>query len=412
MILVETHIIKSSHEFYKEFDEIAFLAKNLYNSANYVVRQEFIESSKRDGVGNYIQFFDLNHRFIVENQENYIALPRKISTSILRLVDQNWRSFFTAIRDWKKHPIKYLGRPKLPNYKHKTKGRFVVPYTKQAVSKTQLVKHGIINPSGTSIKIKTKINYEQLQAVRIVPRNGFYVIEILYNKEINDLNLDKNRVIGIDLGVNNLAAIASTDGEMTLINGKPLKSINQFYNKKKARLQSQLPENQRSSKSICRLINRRNRKVDDYLHKASRKIINLCIEKDFGTIVIGRNKNWKNELQLGKRNNQNFVQIPFFKFINMVKYKAELVGIQVVETEESYTSKCSFLDDEPLEKHEVYKGKRVKRGLFKSLTNKYLNADINGAFNIIRKVIPTFSYASVAELWNTGCGVHPTLLKV
>ena len=173
-----------------------------------------------------------------------------------------------------------------------------------------------------------------------------------------------------------------------LVNGRPLKAINQYYNKRKAILQSQLPPDQKTSRRIQQLTHKRNQCVNDVLHRSSRIIIDWCVEHQIGTLVIGKNDGWKQEIDLGKRNNQNFVQIPHARLIEMLQYKGALVGIEVMVCEESYTSKCSFLDNEPIQKHDSYQGKRVKRGLFVASDGRTINADINGAANIIRKVIP------------------------
>jgi putative transposase len=241
------------------------------------------------------------------------------------------------------------------------------------------------------MKILHKDNIKQ---ARIVPlRNKTYKIEIIYEQQVNPKNLNKNLIAGIDIGIDTLAAVTSNHRGWTplLINGKPLKSINQYYNKKRAFLMSQLMKSCKNKYTSNRLENltfKRNMKVDDYLHKASRFIIDKLSEYGMGTLVIGHNSNWKQEVNMGKRNNQNFVSIPFNKFIHMLKYKAELIGMDVIIIEEGYTSKCSFLDNEPIGKHESYMGKRIKRGLFRSKDGVLINADCNGSGNIIRKVIP------------------------
>ena len=201
--------------------------------------------------------------------------------------------------------------------------------------------------------------------IRMMPNNGNY--------------------LGIDLGLNNLASCVSNTGSCFIINGKPLKSINQYYNKRLAYLKSRLKDNKQVSKQIRSLTNKRNNKIKDYLHKASRVLINHVVSNGINTIVIGHNRCWKQEINIGKRNNQNFVSIPFNMFISMISYKATLEGINVKIVEESYTSKCSFLDNEQICKHEEYAGRRVKRGLFKTSSGGIINADINAAFNIIRK---------------------------
>jgi len=228
-------------------------------------------------------------------------------------------------------------------------------------------------------------------------------------KECENNDLDKNNVMGIDLGLNNLAACA-TKSDSFLINGKPLKSINQFYNKEKAKLQTELPKNKHNSNQILRLTDKRNNKINDYLHKSSNFIIKYCLTNDIGKLIIGKNDGWKQNINLGKRNNQNFVQIPFNKLIHQLKYKGELVGIDVETTEESYTSKCSFIDNESMVKQKHYCGKRIKRGLFKTKSGKLINADINGALNIIRKVVSNFNSTLIDGI--EGVVVHPLLVTI
>lgn len=220
-------------------------------------------------------------------------------------------------------------------------------------------------------------------------------------------------MIGLDLGVNNLITGANNNGNSFIIKGTPLKSINQYYNKKKSKIQTELEtiNKRKSSKRLNKLTNKRNNKINDYLHKASKKIIDYCLTNNIGKVIIGHNNNWKQNISIGKRNNQNFVQIPFNNLIDKLKYKCLLNNIECIITEESYTSKCSFLDNEPLQYSDSYLGRRVHRGLFKSNKGKLINADVNGAFNIIRKVIPTFNVHSL----NYGIqdiAVYPTLIKV
>ena len=397
MYLVERHVIKRSNKNFKEYDHLAYLSKNLYNRANYIVRQEFINNS------NYLCYRAINRLMIDSNDENYIALPRKVSNKILQLLDKNWLSFFRAIKDWKRNPSKYNGKPKLPNYKDVKKGRNVVPYEKGAISKSSLIKNGLIHLSKTNIYVKTKVSYETLVSAKIINRLGHYVIDVIYKKEVEEHNLNYSNVMGIDIGVNNLAAVITTTGDAFLINGKPIKSINQYFNKKKAKMQSKLPKNQYSSNKINQLSNKRGRKINDYLHKSSRYIIDYCLTHNIGKIVIGKNKGWKDKASMGKRNNQKFVSIPFARFISMIEYKGELVSIEVITREESYTSKCSFIDNEEVRRHSAYVGSRIKRGLFKTQKGLLLNADINGALNITKKEVPLFT----SELWNRGCAVHP-----
>jgi putative transposase len=401
MHLVESHIIKPTDPRYSAIDTACFASKNLYNAALYEIRQAFIH----DGV--YLNYNAMAKR--MQSHEAYQALPAKVAQQVLKLLDKNWQAFFKAIAAWREHPEQFLGRPKLPNYKDKVKGRNILIYTAQAISKTALRK-GVIGPSQLGIEVVSIC--PEVDQVRIVPRHGFYVVEVVYEQGTEQEPVNPDLYAGIDLGINNLATLTSNKCGFVprLVNGRPVKSINQNYNKHRADLQSKLAQmhaKRHTSHRLERLTNKRTRKIEHYVHTASRRIIDLLVSEGIGTLVIGYNQEWKQEVNIGKRTNQNFVNIPFARFIHMLTYKAELVGIRVILTEESYTSKCSFLDWEPIGKHEVYQGKRVKRGLFRSATGKQYNADVNGSYNMIRKVT---SDAFVQG--SSGCVVHPTSLAV
>jgi putative transposase len=378
--LVEQHIIKKTDPRFETIDRAAFASKNLYNAANYIVRQEFINHNK------YLNYAAIYH--LVKDSEAYQALPRKVSNLVLKQLDQNWRAFFAAMREWQEHPEKFLGRPGLPKYKDKQNGRNLLVYDTQAISKVGL-RDGLVKPSQLDIVIETK--QKNVDQVRIVPRNDHYIAEVVYSLEVEpSAQLDTTLVAGIDLGVDNLATVASNKAgfQPFVVNGRPLKSVNQFYNKHKANLQSQLPGKKRSSKRIQLVSNKRNQRVKDYLHKASKFVIDELLTQKIGTLVIGYNKGWKQQVEIGRRNNQTFVSIPHGQFLKMLKYKAQLAGLKVIEQEESYTSKCSFLDLEPIQKKKTYLGKRISRGLFRASDGRLINADLNGAYNIIRKAIP------------------------
>lgn len=379
MQLVEQHIIKKNNILYQECDKLSFLSKNLYNRANYIIRQSF--TNKENSI--YLNYYEINKLF--KSEKDYCSLPRKVSNQTLRLLDKNWISFFAAMKAWNKDKEKFKGRPSLPAYLDKVKGRFVVTYEKGAIS-TKELKNGIVKLSGTSISIKT--NKKNINQCRIVSKKGFYVIEIVYTVNDVEKKPDNKRYAAIDIGMNNLATIGSNVSKPIIINGRPLKSINQYYNKILAKLLA----NKDSGKKIHTLCYKRNNKIKDYIHKATRCIVNHLVSENINTLVIGYNKGWKQDINIGKVNNQNFVNIPFLMFVNILKYKCELVGITVILNEESYTSKCSFLDNEDIKKHKNYKGKRVKRGLFRSATNRYINADLNGALNILKKVVGEFQY--------------------
>jgi len=375
MLLVQKH--KINNQIYKdELSRITGLSKNLYNSGLYAVRQYYFENKQ------FLNYHKLNNLFVEQKQQDYYQLPAKVSQQTLKLVEQNFKSFFGSIKinDGKKKRIpKYL----------KKDSKFITIWTNQAIS---FKKKGFIKLSGTNIYIKTDLT--DINQVRIIPRNNQFIVEIVY--ETPDINMKKNngRYCSIDLGINNLCTVGSNVIKPVIINGKQLKSINQYYKKKKAEIQSKLEKinKTKSSKKIIKLTNKRNNKVNDYLHKSSRKIINHLVSNSINTLVIGYNKEWKQEINIGRRNNQNFTQIPYSRLIHMLEYKCKLVGINIIINEESYTSKCSFIDGEQVSRKEVYLGKRIKRGLYKSSAGKLINADLNGSLNILRKVVGEFQY--------------------
>lgn len=378
MILVERHIIKQSHQHWLSIDRLSFLSKNLYNAANYICRQYFFATGKK------YSLTDLYH--LIKDSVDYSALPTKVSKQIIKRLVSTWKSYFEAYKEWQQHPAQFLGKPRIPRYKDKIKGRNVVIYYHESVYKAEL-KKGVCHLSMSEIKIPTKV--DNVVEVRLVPRATCYVVEIVYYKQEQEPS-SSPYVAGIDLGLTNLVALTSNQPGFRpiLINGRPLKSVNQFYNKTKAQLQAQLDEERKTSKRIQSLTAYRNRYVDNYLHNTSRRVVNLLQESEIGILVIGKNENWKQNLNIGKRNNQSFTQIPHARLIDQIAYKCQLAGILVVVTEESYTSKTSALDLETPRKHNTYLGKRVKRGLFESQSGIKVNADVNGSLQITRKVFP------------------------
>ncbi|MBD2182729.1 RNA-guided endonuclease InsQ/TnpB family protein [Aerosakkonema funiforme] len=383
MKLVERHIITKNHPLWSEIDHLAFLSKNLFNLANYHYRQHFFQHQQK------LNFNQLYH--LVSQTPDYKALPTKVSKQIIRRLDTAWTSYFQAVKTWHIHPEKFGSKPRIPGYKHKTRGRNILPYPNEAISKKAL-KKGICHLSMSEIKIAT--SQKQIQEARIVPKTSCYVLEIVYEK--NEETTNHQQIAGIDLGVNNLMAVTTnqTGIRPMLIKGRPLKAINTFYNKKRSALQSQLKlkHNQTQSHRLKKLTHKRNCRVENYLHTASRRVIDWCREHQIGIIVIGHNATWKQSINLGQRNNQQFVNIPHERLIEMLTYKAQLKGIQVIITEESYTSQSNALDGDALpkygEKKPVFQGHRVARGLYKTANGRLLNADVNGSFNITRKVIP------------------------
>jgi len=384
--LVEQHCIDKRDPRYSVIDEAAFKSKNLYNAALYELRQAFIHE------GKYLNYSEMDRR--MQAHEAYKALPAKVSQQVLVLLDKNWTAFFEARAAYEEDPSTFTGRPKLPKYKHKTEGRNILVYTVQALSQPAM-RDGLIRPSGLPITIETE--HTTIDQVRIVPRNGHYVVEVIYTKEPVQANVDPSFCVGIDLGVTNLAAIASNrEGFVPrLVNGRPIKAWNQWYNKRMKELKKQLPkaERERVTKQMERITNTRNRQIHHYLHTASKRIIDFLVKEGIGTVIIGKNPLWKQETGMGKRNNQNFVSIPHARFIDMLSYKAALVGIQVEVREESYTSKASFLDLDPIpdytptdEEAHIFSGKRIgkRKRLYRTKDGRKICADVNGAYNILR----------------------------
>ena len=383
MYLTERHIIKPNNPLFKELDNVSFLSKNLYNKALYLVRQHYF--STKEHLDYYKTYKHLAHNKDVD----YCAIGNtKVANHTLMLLDRNFKSFFSLIR--KKKSKDYDKPIRIPRYLDK-QGRYTTIYTKEAVSK-RFLRKGLIKLANISNVVKTKVKLEALKEVRVLPRTNHYILEIVYEKEEKQLSPDNKRYAAIDLGLNNLATVCSNVEKPFIINGRPLKSINQRWNKHKANLQSRLKDNRRSSKQLKLVTEKRNNRVKDYLHKSSRKIVNFLVSNKISTLVIGYNEEWKQNINIGKQNNQSFTYVSFNIFVTQLQYKCKLEGINVILTEESYTSKCSFLDNEPLGKHDNYKGKRVSRGLYKTSKGRLINADLNGSLNILRKVFGEFQY--------------------
>jgi putative transposase len=385
MYLTEQHYVKKTDPRYAELDTICFAAKNLWNVATYLCRQRFFAGER---VPSHSQLCKT-----LKTHEAYKAMPcAQSAQQLLHHVAWGWGAFFNALKVYHREPGRFLGRPRPPAYRGKKAldrmdGRAVATWTNQSLS-VPLLRKGIVKLSGTTITVSTKQRH--IQSVRAVPRDGFYVLEIVYRHKIvpPDPPLDPCRIAGIDLGVNNLITLATNtvDTEPLIFNGGPLKAINNYYNKKKASLQALVGN--RSSRAIGRLTRRRNRLVRAHLHVVSRKVVTYLVNCSVGTLVIGYNAGWKQCVNLGRVTNQRFVALPFAQLVDMIAYKAQLAGIQVVMQEESYTSKCSFFDGEEVCKHVLYRGKRVHRGLFRTSRGTLVNADLNGAYNIIRKAFP------------------------
>jgi len=379
MHLVEKYIIDKNHSLFKEAESLCFLSNNLFNYANYIIRKKLFKT------GEYLNYNAIQKQ--CQGTPNYTALPAKVSQQVLLRLYESGQVFFASNKKYKQHPDKFKSAPRIPKYKHKTLGRNVITYTSQALSKSAL-KKGLIHLSQTQIVLATQV--KEVCQVRIVPELYRYKIEIVYFKPVSLERRVTGTIAGIDIGLNNLATLRENQPgfKPLIIKGKPLKSINVYYHKNKASLQFQGQPEIKTSHRLRRLTNKRNCKIDNYLHRASRSIINHQAANSIETLVIGKNDGGQTGINLGKKTNQNMVSIPDAKFIEMLTYKAQLVGINVVLVTEEYTSKCSFLDNEPLYKQDSYQSRGMKRGLFRDRNGTWINADVNGSLNIIRKAFP------------------------
>ena len=386
---IEKHVIKKSHPSYSMLCEYTHLAKNLYNHANYLVRKEFTET------GKWLRYQELDKLLRRDiDYPDYKNIPEAQSAQqTLRLLDANWKSFFIAIKDWSKNKDKYSGKPKLPKYKPKD-GRMVFILTNQRIRLKDDLLHFPKSFKGFTIKPRCVClhNFEKINQIRIVPQNQIFCVEIVYSISIDDnMRPDNGRYMSIDLGLDNLATVITNVGlNPIIVNGKGLKSNNQYYNKQKAYYQSvaKRMNNNFYTNRLYRLTQKRNFKIEDSLHKISKFIVATALSNNIHTIVIGNNKNWKQSISLGKRTNQSFVNIPHRKLIEKIIYKARNAGINVILTEESYTSGTSFLDGELPTKEFYNKDRRIHRGLFVSNQGIRINADVNAAYQIMKKVFP------------------------
>ena len=355
MRLVERHIVKDNR-----FEDICFKSGLLYNYVLYNIRQGIFS-------GNYLKEFDLSDKLCKENQFDFRNLPNHVSQQVIKQVFKNIKSWMRLKKDFEKNPSKYGNhRPHLPSYKQGKKQNMVVFTNCNCRVKGDnciyFVKD-IIKP------IKTNVKKDELKQVRIIPQATCYVVEVVYERKETDLGLNKDNFLSIDLGLNNLCSCIS-NRKITLF---------------------------------------RNCWIEDKLHKISRYIVDFCKSNNIGTIIIGLNKEWKNEINIGKRNNQHFVSIPHSKLIDKIVYKANLLGIEVITHEESYTSKIDHLAFEPLKKQESYLGKRKKRGLFQSSVGKLINADINGAIGIARKVVGD---SFIGKIIDSGFVFNPVRINI
>ena len=390
---VEKHQIKPSNRYYKLLDELCFKSKNLYNTGLYIERQAFLEKDPNlKGIRFIPEFTLINH---LKESEPFKDLPSIISQQILKKVTQNFQNFFKAIKDYNKNPEKYLGRPKLPKYKDSKSGRFplILNYTAFRFNKEYITFHKVLK----GFKVKTHLESEKhiLREARFIPHKTYITLEVVYEikEEPLEVPTDFKYLAGIDLGIDNFSTISILKGSTNplIINGKGLKSYNKYFNKKLAHLKSedQLKNKRYTTKRIQRLIKKRNNYIDTWIHQASRLTANYLYENKVKAVIIGKNKNWKQNSKFSKKVNQTFIQIPFDLYIQRLTYKCQDLGIRVYIAEESYTSGTSYLDNELPTKDFYDKSRRIQRGLFRTNEGKLINSDVNAAFQVIKKVYKT-----------------------
>ena len=357
-LTVKQQLKHLSKEEYLSLRELSHTAKNLYNQAVYNIRQYYFQENK------YLNYQKNNS--LLKSSENYKTLNSNMSQQILKEVDGSFKSFFNLLK--KKNKGMYNAKVKLPNYLPKNS------FTTLVIGFVRLNEDTLVIPYSNSfkknhkkisIKIPPILLDKNIKEIRIIPKFNARFFEVQYTYEVQEeqRNLDKTHALAIDFGINNLATCVTSKGRSFIIDGKKIKSINQWFNK-----------------------------VNDYMSKTARKIINYCLENNIGTLVCGYNETFQRNSNIGKANNQTFVNIPFGKLREKLEYLCKLYSLRFVEQEESYTSKSSFFDMDILPKFEADKpqtysflGKRIKRGVYQTLKGYIFNADVNGALNILRK---------------------------
>ena len=380
-----------SKEDYRTLRELCHTAKNLANEAIYNVRQYYFAE------GEFLKY-EKNYT-LLKNSPNYKSLNSNMAQQILKEVDGSFKSFFGLLKLAKQG--KYAFKDcKLPHYLPKD------GYTTLVIGFVRLNGNKLVLPFSNSFKkshpsveitIPPVLQDKKIKEIRIIPKAKarFFEIQYIYEAECSQRNLNTNNALALDLGVNNLVTAVSSTGKTFIIDGRRLKSINQWFNKENARLQSIKDKQHFGKRTTNRqkaIARDRNNKVNDYMNKTARRIINYCITNDIGTLVAGYNETFQRSSRIGKQNNQNFVNIPYGQLRGKLEYLCELNGIIFVKQEESYTSKASFWDKDGIPvynadnpKEYQFSGRRVHRGLYKTASGKTLNADVNGALNIMRK---------------------------
>lgn len=399
---VERHVIKRADKNYSKIKDICHRCKNLYNYCNYILRQSLF---KGEGLPREYELVGILTR---ENQDDYRALPAQTSQQVIKFLYKNWKAYFQSLKSYQKDKSKFNGCPRIPKYKPRgEKGHSVAFFTNQ---QAKLRNGKIIFPQDTGLlPIKTKAS--RIKQVRIVPSTACFIVEVVYQKEVVQTETTEGAIASIDLGINNFVTFLDNQGyQPFIINGKGAKAYNQYFHKEKARLQSELKQGKYSSKNIQLLCLRRANFMQNFLHQSSSIVVKALKERKISTLVIGLNEDWKQDSNMGKQNNQNFVSLPHKKLIDQLVYKCEEIGIEVILTEEAYTSKIDHFVEEPMCRQVKYLGKRIHRGLFRSSTGILINADLNGALGIMRKVFPEKALAIAELIRNSGVAFTPIII--
>ena len=405
MYLTQTNLIRglSKREYFK-LRMMCFFSKNLYNVTLYNIRQYYFTEKK------HLRYESNYH--VTKDNENYKLLQAGVSQQTMKIVDRAFQSFFALIEKARRGEYRFQDI-KLPKYRDKG-SLFNLVLQSNAIS----IKNGFLTVpmsmafkqiySNKKIKIKVpeRVSVKKIKEIRIIPIvNGKkFKIQYVYEIEEENLNLNQSETLAIDIGLENLATCISTVGTSFLMNGRAIKSINRLWNKRRAELQSLLPKNQHTSNLIRRLTLKRNNRVNDCIKKTARYIVNHCIENNIGTIVCGYNPDFKRGINLGRKTNQQFTQISFGSLREQLENLCRRYGMNYLEQEESYTSKASFLDLDEIPKYNAdnpkeyqFSGKRIKRGLYQSSDGRIVNADINGAANILRKSSRNFDFEKLSR---------------
>ena len=404
-LAVKQQLNNLSKSEYLVLRELCRVSKDLYNQALYEIRQEYFRSKK------HLNYYGVCKK--LQGTENYSLLQAQMSQQTLKVVDENFKSFFGLIRKKLKARIpKYLDKDgffkiTIPTISIRD-GKIQLPYSRQYAKEHDKI----------YLKVPSILKGKEVKQVWIIPRQNarFFEVQYIYKVEPKEKKPTKN-VLAIDLGITNLCTCVTTEGNSFIIDGRKLKSFNQWYNKETSRLNS-IKDKQKIkgyTKKLYRIVTKRNNRVSDIVHKACKYVVNYCVDNDIDTVVCGINKDFQRYSNLGMVNNQKFTQIPFGKIRNILNYLCELSGINFIEQEESYTSKASFWDrDEiPVFSSESkvnydFSGKRVHRGLYCSKNGILLNADLNGSLNILRKS----NVVSLEALYSRGVLNPPSRIRV